>query len=176
MNNVLNIYLEFLNDVDKKVKKYVNVCGAIILKNNYEGTNSILLIRRSKTDTWSLTWEFPRGKAESGENLEKCLKREVKEETGLDVDIIKFIDQYEYIADHGTRKSTQFNFLCKMSNPKQKVKLSFEHDQYRWVSSVGEVELLVPTEMKKTISKVLNTYDQIVNYKDNIADKEKIGE
>jgi len=178
MKDVLNVYLEFLNDVDKDVKKFVNVSGAVILKTNEEGTNSILLIRRSPTDHWKLIWEYPRGKCDKGDskNLEKCLKREVKEETGLDVDIIKFIDQYEYIADHGTRKSTQFNFLCKMSNPKQKVKLSNEHDQYRWVSSVGEVELLVPSEMKKTISKVLNTYDQIVNYKDNMVDKEKIGE
>jgi len=176
MKNVLNVYLEFLNDADKKVTKFVNVSGAIILKQNEEEQNSILLIRRSPTDHWKLIWEYPRGKCSSKENLEKCLKREVKEETGLDVDIIKYIDQYDYIADHGTRKSTQHNFLCKMSNPKQKVKLSFEHDQYKWVSSVGEVELLVPAEMKKTISKVLNTYDQIVNYRDNMVDKEKIGE
>lgn len=117
---------------------------------------------------------IPRGKAEKGENIKETLKREVKEETGLEIKIVKFIDKYKYIADRGTRISTQYNFLCKMANPDQEIKLSFEHDEYRWIKSVGEAELLVPSEMKKTISKVLNDEDSIVNY--DMEQTEKIKE
>ena len=85
----------------------------------------------------------------------------------MDVEILEYIDKYEYIADHGKRKSIQFNFLCKMINPKQKIKLSKEHQNYKWVSSVGQVELLVPSEMKKTISQVLNKNAEIVAYPKN---------
>ena len=133
-----------------------------------------MLIRRSSTDHWKLIWEFPRGKSEKGEDIKETLKREVKEETGLDVKIIKFIDKYKYIADKGKRISTQYNFLCKMEDPSQNIKLSFEHDDYRWIKTTGEAELLVPAEMKKTISKVLNEDDSIVNY--DMENTEKIKE
>lgn len=161
-NKMIDFYLHKL--IESKITKFVNVSGGVIIKENEDGTNSVLLIRRSPTDHWKLIWEFPRGKMEPGEKILDTLRREVKEETGLDIDVLEFIDSYEYIADHGTRKSTQYNYLCKMKDKNQKVKLSFEHDDYKWVSSVGEVELLVPSEMKKTISKVLNRDYQIVSY------------
>jgi len=172
----LKSYLEFLMGQEDKVKKHVSVSGAVILRNNEEGGSSVLLIRRSPTDHWKLVWEFPRGRCDKGDSkdLVRCLKREVSEETGLKVKVLKYIDKYEYLADEGTRKSTQHNFLCKMDPPNQKVKLSKEHDKYRWVDSVGVVELLCPPEMKKTISKVLNTDNDIVSY--DSSKKQKIEE
>ncbi len=153
----------------------VPVAGAVIIRKDEHGEDELLLIRRSKTDSWALVWEFPRGKVRRGEDVREGLKREVFEETGLKVDIIKFIDKYTYIADRGTRISTEYNFLCKMINPKQEVKLSFEHDEFRWIKTVGEAELLVPAEMKKTIAKVFNTDKMIVSY-DMEKDKTRIKE
>jgi len=63
-----------------------------------------------------------------------------------------------------------------LKSPNQKIKLSKEHDQFRWVGSVGEVELLVYPELKKTISKVLNVDEQIVNYPENELEDESIEE
>ena len=161
----MKTYLEFLIGQDKDVKKQVNISGAVILKPNEEGTDSVLLIQRAHNDNWPDVWEFPRGKCDKGDknNLKGCMKREVKEEVGLDVDIIEYIDKYDYLAEKGTRKSTQYNFLCRMKDPKQKIKLSKEHQNYKWVMTVGETELLVPAEMKKTISKVLNQDEKILN-------------
>ena len=162
----MKLYQEFLIGQDSEVVKEINVAGAVIVKTNEEGTKSVLIIQRAADDHWPSIHEFPRGKCDKGDQdkLHKCLKREVKEETGLDIDIIKYIDKYEYLADQGTRKSTQYNYLCTMKNPNEKIKLSKEHQDYKWVSSVGEIELLTPSEMKKTISRVLNRDYQIVNY------------
>lgn len=153
----------------------IPVAGAIIIRKDIHNNDELLLIRRSKTDSWAMVWEFPRGKVKKGEDVREGLIREVKEETGLNVNIIKFIDKYVYIADEGTRISTQYNFLCEMKNPKQEVKLSFEHDDFRWIKSVGEAELLVPSEMKKSIAKIFNTDKMIVAY-DMEKDKETIEE
>jgi len=144
--------------------KIVPVTGAIIVKKNIEDLWELLLIRRSAKDHWPFIWEFPRGKCTIDKTLNSCLLREVKEETGLDVVLKRFIDKYEYLADQGTRKSIQFNFLCKMKDENQKIVLSKEHDEFKWVSSVGQVELLVPPEMKRTISKELNVKEQNVTY------------
>ena len=171
-------YLEFLMGQEKDVVKEISVAGGVIVSKTSEGTQRILLIKRSKKDHWPNIWEFPRGKCDHGPNekLFPCLKREVYEETGLHIEPIKFIDKYEYIADEGKRRSTQYNYLCRMDDQKQKVKLSKEHDEFMWIMSFGEVELLVPSEMKKTISKVLNLDKKIVDYPENDNSEETIEE
>lgn len=138
---------------------YIPVAAAVIVKQFVDGPK-ILLIRRSKTDTWGMVWEFPRGKCERSKGdktVKDCLLREVKEETGLDIIVEKFIDKFKYTADNGNRISTQYNFLCRVEPNNQKVKLSFEHDGYKWITSGGEAELMLPGEMRRVISKVLET-------------------
>lgn len=168
----IKIYLEFLMGQNKDVVKRTKVAGGVIIRVENE-LDKLLVIRRSKTDTWSGTWEFPRGHAKDNESLIQALKREVKEETGLDIIPIKFIDKFMYLADQGTRETTQYNYLCKMKDPNQKVKLSKEHDAFNWLTGMGEVELNVPPEMKKTISRVFNTKERIVIYPEK---NEKISE
>jgi 8-oxo-dGTP diphosphatase len=161
----LKKYLEsFLGHDDDLVEYTKEVSGAVIIKKDDKGNDLLLLIRRCPEDNWPHVWEFPRGKCENKETLKGCLKREVKEETGLDVDVIKYIDKYEYIADEGKRKSIQHNYLCKMKDSKQEVKISFEHSDFIWVSTFAQIELMVPSEMKKTIANVFNVEDRIVDY------------
>ena len=159
---------EIVNISDKdKIETKVNVAGAVIMKFGERGETLVLLIQRSTEDHWPNFWEIPRGKCTSSEKITICLKREVKEETGLDVIPIKFIDKFMYLADSGKRDSTQYNYLCKMKNPNQPIKLSKEHQDHQWITSVGEVELMTQPETKKTISKVLDRDERIVDYPTN---------
>jgi 8-oxo-dGTP pyrophosphatase MutT (NUDIX family) len=158
---------------DTKVEYELNVAAGVICKMNEDGRKQILLIQRAADDHWPLYWEFPRGKCDKpiGEPLEKCAIREIKEETNLDVTPIMEIDTLEYTADEGKRKSTCHNFLCRMKNPNQKVVLSSEHADFKWISEVGEAEMLVLPDQKKTIEKVLNQDRTIVSYPDNVFTK-----
>jgi ADP-ribose pyrophosphatase YjhB (NUDIX family) len=54
------------------------------------------LVRRARPPLAAL-WSFPGGLVEAGERLEEAAKREVKEETGLEIDIIEPIDRAEVI-------------------------------------------------------------------------------
>lgn len=56
----------------------------------------ILLVRHRKGNR--LYWVLPGGRLEYGETFEECGKRELKEETGLDVDIDGFLFLSEAIA------------------------------------------------------------------------------
>lgn len=58
-------------------------CG-IILKGN-----EILVTQRSELMKLPLKWEFPGGKINSGETEEECLKRELKEELNIEIEILK---------------------------------------------------------------------------------------
>lgn len=179
MNGIIDKYLEEITMADEdKIKVRVNVACGIIVKKGENKETLLLLIQRAADDHWPLHFEGPRGKCDKtpDEKLIPCLKREVKEETGLDIEPLGLIDKFSYLADNGTRESTQYNFLCKMKNPNQSIKLSDEHDTYKWVSSVGEVELMVMPELKKTIIKVLNPHDKIVDYPESDLSNSKIKE
>lgn len=50
--------------------------------------NKILLVKRG-TVVFKGYWALPGGRVDSGETIEQAVVREVKEETGLDVKIVK---------------------------------------------------------------------------------------
>ena len=177
---ILNDYLESLviGQADK-VESEVNVAAGVIIRLDENGEREVLLIQRAKNDHWPSHWEFPRGKCDRGpdEEIFTCLKREVKEETGLDVIPLKYISEFEYLAMGGKRKSTQYNYLCRLKNPEQQVKLSKEHQDYRWVRTAGEVELMVNAgEMKRTLVKAFDYDHKMVTYPENEIEIETIEE
>jgi 8-oxo-dGTP diphosphatase len=150
------------------IKKRVIAAGAVVVKEDpVSGDPMILLIQRHEDDHWPLHWEFPRGKCNRGEDINRCLKREVKEETGLDVEVIRPIDRFDYLADKGERLTKCYNYLCRMINENQPIRLSKEHRDYYWLNSLGQGELLLMPEQKKTIARILDRDERIINYPEN---------
>jgi 8-oxo-dGTP diphosphatase len=82
---------------------------AIILKND-----QLLTIKRVKTD--STYFVFPGGGVESGEGLEDAMKRECKEELGIDVSIVKKFVSERF--DKGEIKQTEHFFICDIASGK----------------------------------------------------------
>ncbi|MGL5793593.1 MAG: 8-oxo-dGTP diphosphatase MutT [Waterburya sp.] len=62
-----------------KVHKQI---GVAVISNQQQ---KILIDRRKATGEMGGLWEFPGGKIEAGETIEACIKREVKEELGIDI-------------------------------------------------------------------------------------------
>lgn len=154
----LKRFLETLIGYDKDVEEEVDVAGAVIYRFNEEQkVPEILMIRRSPDDNWPNVWEFPRGKCKYNpdEKIHDCLRREVKEETGLTFKVISYLGKYTYIADKGKRRSTQYNFLCKLVPPDQEIKLSKEHSEHKWVSGKGQVDVLAVGEIEDTLNLAL---------------------
>lgn len=61
----------------------INVTCAIIYFNN-----KILVTQRSEKMKLPLKWEFPGGKLEDGESEIDCVKREIKEEINIDIEVL----------------------------------------------------------------------------------------
>ncbi|MCD6539684.1 MAG: (deoxy)nucleoside triphosphate pyrophosphohydrolase [Candidatus Omnitrophica bacterium] len=55
----------------------------------------ILLCQRKEDDSFGLLWEFPGGKVEEKETDQQALKREIKEELGLDIEVGNLIDIFK---------------------------------------------------------------------------------
>ena len=71
------------------------VTCAIIVK---EG--KILIARRAVDQKLAGKWEFPGGKVEDGESPEECLKRELAEEFGIQVEVGEYITSSKHQYDH----------------------------------------------------------------------------
>lgn len=63
-----------------------------------EKDGKILLAQRRQGDALGGKWEFPGGKIEPGETPEQCLRRELKEEFGVETRIGDFVcsSKFEY--------------------------------------------------------------------------------
>jgi len=169
MKTYKQILSESIMSDESNVKVKMNAAAGVIVRLSEDGTKQVLLIQRAPDDHWPHHWEFPRGKCDHGklEDTTICVKREIKEETGLDIQVIGLIDKFEYLADGGTRLTTCYNYLCKMDPPNQKIKLSKEHQDYKWISEVGQAALLVLPDQKRTIEKVLNNDRPILSQPNN---------
>ena len=64
----------------------LKVTAAVIEKDG-----KILIAKRRRGDLHGGRWEFPGGKIDFGETPEQCLKRELKEELGIEAEIGDFI-------------------------------------------------------------------------------------
>jgi 8-oxo-dGTP diphosphatase len=63
-------------------------CDMILIEND-----KVLLIKRAR-EPFMGEWAIPGGRLEDDETAEQCAKREMKEETGLDIEIIRFTGLY----------------------------------------------------------------------------------
>lgn len=112
-----------------------------------------------KSHKWRDKYVIPGGHIELGESFEGALKREIKEETGLRIYRIKFINLQEFIFDKAFWKKRHFiflNYACKTKSPK--VKLNSEGQAYVWVTLKKALELPLEPYTRKTIKECMKKY------------------
>jgi len=166
MEEIFYIRESMVDNLDPDIER-VKVAGAIIFKNFQTDKGKLLIIQRAKDDHWPNFWEIPRGKVEDKENVKQGLLREVKEEVGIDIEPIRYFNKFSYVVKKNgipERVSTQYNFICKMKNEDDEIKLSHEHQNYKWISYDAEAELYLNAEIKQTVMMALNEY---ANFKIN---------
>ena len=131
--------------------------------------DKILLVKQKVSD--KRNWSLPGGKLEQGETLEQGIIREMKEETGLDTEIIKLL----YICDVGTTNNTllHITFLLKrVSGEIQLPSNAFENNPIYDVAFVNISEL-ENCGFSETFVKLIKTdFPNAGNY---VGDKTNIG-
>lgn len=71
-------------------------------------------------------WEFPGGKPEAGEELAEALIREIREELGVQISIVRQFDRST------TGEIDLVTFVCDLQS--EKPTRSTDHSEIRWVS------------------------------------------
>jgi 8-oxo-dGTP diphosphatase len=138
----------------KKKNPVVAVIGVVKKESLY-----LLTKRRSPKSEWN-KWQFPGGGLEFGEKIDEAVKRELKEETGVDVKITKRLDRvFEIIHEKDKFHGVFFVFLCQMIDKNQKIKVNNEASDFGWFTKEGILQLDSLQGTKEIINEIESSID-----------------
>jgi 8-oxo-dGTP pyrophosphatase MutT (NUDIX family) len=105
------ININIVNNDSRQVAKVVII----------DDHNRVIMLKRSNyMDKYAGEWDLPGGHIRVGEDFLVGMKREVKEETNLDVENLKFIEKIDNLDF----------YYCKYNN--RPIKMSHEHVGFRF--------------------------------------------
>ena len=109
-----------------------------------------------KSHKWPGKYVVPGGHVELGERLADTAIREAKEETGLDIYDLEFINFQEFIYDPSFWKPKHFIFFdyaCKTESTD--VRLNDEAEEHIWVRLEAAVQLPLDTYTRTSVEILL---------------------
>jgi O-antigen ligase/8-oxo-dGTP pyrophosphatase MutT (NUDIX family) len=115
--------------------KITHKSGAVILSE--KDPSKILLLYRDGAEYCD--WTFPKGHMEVAESYEDTMRREVWEETGLVVDVIRQLPNREYVTGHGHDALAHFFLVRSLDDSKLRVEPSHPNNKLEWVA-IAKVE------------------------------------
>ena len=110
--------------------------------------DKFLLVRRPLNKKRGGLWEFPGGKVEKGETLEEAIKRELKEELDIEVNVKGVLSEVKYNYPEG---EIELYLLEVESNEEPELKEAIEK---RWVSVEEAEELELCPADRELIRKI----------------------
>lgn len=109
----------------------------------------LLTLHRTKTaPTNPSSWDLPGGDIDFGEDAEGSILREIKEETGLEVSNLSPFDIESHIDD---KEEFWVTIAYKATPQSEKVILSNEHDEFKWVSKEEFLSLKSSNKLKRFV-------------------------
>jgi 8-oxo-dGTP diphosphatase len=102
---------------------YINVVCAIIEQNG-----RILAAKRSDAQSHGGFWEFPGGKIDPGEDAEKAIVREIREELGTGIFVKRQLPPVTF--DYQDKTVTLVPFVCEVVSG---TLTPLEHEEIRWI-------------------------------------------
>lgn len=123
----------------------VKVVAAVIINEE----NKILITKRNLKKDQGGLWEFPGGKIEAGETEQEALKREIKEELDIEIEVEKRIGNK--VHKYTEKEIDLIAYKAKKVNGNLQL---LEHEDYHWIDK-KEMEQFRFAEADKFIVKYL---------------------
>ncbi len=115
----------FPKRIRKPVRPLYHISVGVIYKED-----KILITKRKEAGLLGGLWEFPGGKRKAGESAETACLREIKEETGLTVSIIKHLKTVRHAYTHF--KISMDVFICEYVSGEVALKGPVD---FRWITT-----------------------------------------
>jgi len=157
------------------IVEHLSELRAVLEKNNFELTatpplliplatvGALIFNARGEalmihTHKWSNKWGIPGGKIKYGETAEAGLRREIKEETALNVKNIRFTLVQDCIRSQEFYKEAHFvllNYTCDCAAQNPRVTLNEEGYEFKWLTLAAAQKLKLNRPTKVLIEAVL---------------------
>jgi 8-oxo-dGTP diphosphatase len=122
----------------------IEVSAALIFRDG-----KLLITRRHARAHLGGLWEFPGGKREPGETFQQCLKREIREELGVDISVGK---RFESVTHAYPEKTVHLKFfVCRLSAGEPE---PLGCDALRWVKQSGLADYSFPAADARLLEKL----------------------
>lgn len=121
----------------------IDKVGAVVIKDRK------MLVVREKGSQWFF---IPGGRREGNESDEECLRREIREELGAEIEIVNFYNEFVTKASGIKGKVKVRAYFCKMKN---KPKPGSEIEEFAWADGsfdkrkLGNVLKVMIPQLKK---------------------------
>ena len=122
------------------VGHFLGGVGALL----HDGAGRYLLLRRAATKDFAAgVWECVTGRVDQGEGFETAVRREVREELGVDVSLDYLLGTTHFYRGTAVPDNELIGvvYLCSLAG-EPAIRLSAEHDDYCWVTAVAAADLL----------------------------------
>jgi 8-oxo-dGTP diphosphatase len=114
----------------KAGKDFIGVGGGTLIVNDQ---NETLLIKRgNKSKNESGYWSQPGGSVEYGETVKAALLREIKEELGVDIELLAFLGYTDHTIKEENQHWVAFNYAAKIVSGEPKNMEPHKIDDFKW--------------------------------------------
>ena len=134
-----NPRIKTLEDLQKKE------ANSVVLILHDESGEKLLLNREFRLSMGDWIYSFPAGLIEPGETPEETARRELKEETGLDMTEVRYVWPTSYTMPGLTNDATQL-IICAAKGEIQPSDSPMEQIESRWVTKAEAMELAANPE------------------------------
>ncbi|MFH2020439.1 MAG: NUDIX hydrolase [archaeon] len=126
----------------------MNSAKAIIIKDN-----KILMTKLCVNNKF--IWALPGGRIEDGETAEAALKRELIEELGAEIKIIRLLGEYHFFREFDGKRVDCKGYECILSTPEDELVIEKQTLELKWVPLMN-ISKFAPQkiEFEKLINKI----------------------
>ena len=111
-------------------KDFIGVgCGALIVNDKNE---TLLIKRTSKSRNEAGFWSKPGGLVDFGETVEDAIKREIKEELGIEIELADYLGYTDHIISAEKQHWVAINYSAKIVNGEPRIMEPEKIDEIRW--------------------------------------------
>lgn len=128
-----------------------SAAGGVVVRGSGDGLEVVVAGREADR-----SWVFPKGTPDRGETIEETALREVREESGLDVSIVRPIGTIEYwFAVPGERVHKLVHFFLMTAHGGDLSRHDHEYDEVRWVPVAEARRLLTYDTYRQMLDRAI---------------------
>lgn len=121
----------------------------------------LLITRRLPEAHLGGLWEFPGGKREAGESFEQCLKRELREESGIEVQVHDLVE--EMIHDYPDRSVRLKFYRCRWLRHEPR---AIRCHDFAWIGPAQLADYSFPAADGRLLEKLRSEWTQMEEFAD----------